>query len=454
MSLQTRIFKNTFCLLLVSASMLAYAQDQRKLIDEVAAVVGSKIIAKSDVENQYTRYLAEGNTPDDKIKCKIFEQGFINKLMVDQGILDSVVVSEDQVEAELDRKMRYFIAGVGSVEKFEEYYKKSVVELKAEYKDLLREQMLTQQIQAKITGGVTTTPQEVQKYYDNIPQDSLPSVGAEVEVAQIIKSAVISKDEMLEVKSRLLEIKQRILKGEDFATLAVLYSEDPGSARKGGELGFLGRGELVPQFEAAAFSLKPGEISDVVETQFGFHIIQLIERRGNQINVRHVLLKPKVSPAALAQAKTTIDSAYTDINQNKLSFEQAALKYSDKDDEGAKNGGIMVNQQSGSSRFEISQVDPGILFHVDKMTVGSISEPVFFQNPDGKQGYRILQLKSRIEPHKANLRDDYQKIQQAALADKQAKVMNAWIAKKVKSTYILVKDPYKNCESIANWLKL
>lgn len=426
-------------------------------VDEITAVVGAKIILKSDIENQYGRYLAEGNPPDTGLKCNIFEQLFLSKLLADQAALDSINISDDQVEGELNRKLAYFISQIGSEEKLEQYFKKPFLEIKAELRDVLREQMLAQQVQQGITSNINVTPYEVKKFFDKIPLDSLPSVGSELEIAQIIKKARISKADKLEVRNKLQGIKERIEKGESFSTMAVLYSEDPGTSKKGGELGFLARGRLVPEFEAVAYTLKGDQISDIIETQFGFHLIQLIERRGNTINARHILIKPKVSPEALAMAKASIDSAVTDIKSGKLTFAQAALKYSDSDDPGAKNGGVMVNPYTGSTRFElsqISQVDPSMSFQIDRLEVGKMSDPSLFNQEDGTTGYRIFQLNNRQEAHKANLKDDYLIIQKTALQDKQNKTLNKWTEKKIKETYIQINvDSYKSCPSLKTWSK-
>lgn len=436
-------------LLCVFGCSSLFAQNQ--VVDEIVAVVGSKIIMKSDVENQYGQYLAMGNPANEDLKCKIVEQLMVAKLLLNQALLDSLEVSDEQVESELDRKINYFISQIGSQQKLEEYFKKSIIEIKSEYRDLLREQLLTQQMQQKVTKEIAVTPSEVRSYYERIPSDSLPTLNAEIQVAQITRKAPENKEEVKNVKKKLEDIRQRILKGEDFATLAVLYSVDP-SSKKGGDLGFVNRGELVPEFESVAFALKPNEISNIVQTQFGFHIIQLIERRGNQINVRHILLKPKVSEEDLVKVKKTMDSVYTEISGAKITFAEATQKYSD-DPETRNNGGLMVNPQTGSSRFEADQMDPTLAFLVGKMKAGDVSEPQSFTTPDGKQGYRIIQLKSRTEAHKANLKDDYQKIQNVALQEKQGNTLKDWVSKKRNVTFVQINDQYKNCAELKDWMK-
>jgi peptidyl-prolyl cis-trans isomerase SurA len=437
-------------LLLLAAPFLT-ATAQQQVIDEVVAVVGSKTILKSDIENQYAQFLATGNIPDESVKCRILEQMMISKLLLHQAILDSVEVSDEQVDSELDRKINYFIGQIGSQEKLEEYFKKSLVEIKAEYRELLREQLLTQTMQGKVTGSIAVTPSDVRNYYDRIPPDSLPYLNTDMQIAQITRKPPENKEEIKAVRERLEEIRQRILKGEEFSTMAVLYSIDP-SSKKGGELGFVNRGDLVPEFESVAFSLKPNEVSGIVQTQFGYHIIQLIERRGNQINVRHILMKPRLREEDMAKAKAALDSVAEAVRKGTISFADAAAKYSD-DEETKNNGGTMVNMQTGSSRFEADQLDPTLAFTLSKMKVGEISEPVIFQTPDGKQGYRLVLLKDRVDAHKANLKDDYQKIQSVALAEKQNNALKDWVSKKRSITFIHVGEGYRTCSETKDWLK-
>jgi peptidyl-prolyl cis-trans isomerase SurA len=424
---------------------------QVQVVDRIVAVVGSKIVMKSDVENQYNQYLSQGNIANNNIKCRIVDQLMLNRLMLNQAVLDSVVVTDEQVESELDKKIRYFVSQIGSEKKLEEYFKKSIVEIKAEYKDLLKDQLLAQAMQSKITKDITATPSDVRAYYSRIPVDSLPNLNAEIEVSQITKKAPFSHAEIKAVKDKLEDIKARVAKGEDFGTMAVLYSEDPGSAKKSGDLGFVGRGELVPEFEAIAYSLKPNEISNIVETQFGYHIIQMIERRGNEINVRHILLKPKILNEDLLKAKASLDSIDDLIKSGKITFADAAQKYSD-DAESKNNGGLMLNPQTGSSKFETDQMDPTLYFQIDKMKVGEMSAPLAFQTADGKQGFRLVLIKSKIDAHKANLKDDYQKIQTVALSEKQNNAINDWVEKKRVNTYIQINDEYKDCEELKDWI--
>lgn len=428
---------------------------QPQLIDKVIAVVGDNVTLRSDLENQKTQYLSSGYEVSENTPCELLEELLFQKLLLHQAQLDSVEVGEAQVQSELDRRLRFFISQIGSEQKLEEYYQKSIAEIKSDFHDLIKDQLLVQTMQQKITGNIKITPAEVKEFYEGIPKDSLPLISSEIEVAQIVKKPVIRPEEKKAIREKLEGLRNRVLKGEDFGTLAYLYSEDPGSARQNGELGFLTRSALVPEFAAVAFSIKPGEISDIVETDFGFHIIQLIEKRGEQVNVRHILLAPKVAPQDLVNAKNYLDSIAGVMKKtDTLTFALAAQLFSD-DKDSKMNGGRMINPQTGTTKFEselLGQYDPVLFFATEKMKVGEESQPILWQKPDGSQLYRIVKLISRTEPHRANLRDDYQKIQEVALQEKQGKAMLAWIDKKVKKTYVKLDEDYKDCKFENNWV--
>ncbi|MCX6273523.1 MAG: peptidylprolyl isomerase [Bacteroidetes bacterium] len=421
-----------------------------KIIDQVVAVVASYAILESDIENQYLQYKAQGNIANvGDVRCKILESLLFQKLMLNQAELDSVKVTDEQVETELNRKLRYYIAQFGSEEKFVEFYKKPVIEFKEEFREIVREQKKIEQVQYTITKDIKVTPSEVKSYFNKIPADSIPLLNAEVEIGQIIKNPPVSVEEKVRVKEKLNALRERILKGEDFATLAILYSEDPGSAKKGGELGFVGRGELYPEFEAIAFNLKKDQVSDILETKAGFHIIQLIERKGDYINVRHILLQPKVSPEDLVKAKQILEKVVNLIKKDSITFEKAAQEYSD--DPTKTNGGITLNSETGTTRFEMDQVDPAISFALDKMNVGEVSQPLLMKTEEGKQAYRLVFLKSRTSPHRANLKQDYDRIQQWALEDKNTRTVDKWISDKLQKTYVSIIDDYKKCPYTHHW---
>ncbi|OQX81033.1 MAG: hypothetical protein B6D61_01170 [Bacteroidetes bacterium 4484_249] len=431
-----------------------FAQEEGTVIDQVIAVVGGNIILESEIEAQYLQYrMQEGGHAGSSstVKCSMLETMLYQKLLLNQAELDSVEVSDSQVKAEMDRRLRHYISMFGSVEKFEEFYQKSIIEFKDELKDQVRELMLVENVQRSITADVNITPSEVKSFFKEIPNDSLPFVNAEVELAQIVKLPPVNKEEIERVKNKLQELRYRVLNGENFATLAVMYSEDPGSAKKGGELGMFGRGEMFPEFEAAAFSVKEGEVSEIIETEAGFHIIQLIERRGDYINVRHILIRPKVSPLDLAKAKMELDSIATLIENGEYTFEEAVVRFSE--DPSKNNGGILINPMTGTGLFEADQLDPKVFFVIDKIEVGEITVPVQFQTNDNKDAYRILYLKKRTEPHKANLKQDYDNIQEWALEQKKQEVITDWITEKAADTYVKINDKYEDCEFISTWGK-
>jgi len=439
-------------LMVLSASTLNAQSARDSIVDGIVGVVGGNVILISDIENQYMQIRSQGNIKGTApaLKCQIFENLLFQKLLLHQAQVDSIKVTDDQVELEMDRRMRYFVSQAGTPERLEEHFGKSLLEIKNELREVIRESMLTDQEQQKISKDVTITPAEVKVFYRKLPKDSIPLVNSELEIGMIVRQPAIGDEEKQAVKDKLKGFKERFAKGDDFSTLAVLYSEDPGSSKQGGELGMFKRGEMRPEFEAAAFKLKPGEISDIVETEDGFHLIQMVERRGEYINVRHILLQPKVSPVNLAKAKLSLDSVASLIEKKKITFEQAVIKYSD--DPTRLSGGLMINQASGNSKFESSQVDPKIFFVIDKLKVGEVSTPVL-TNERGKQDYRIYYLKSRTNPHKANLEEDYARIQMIALDKKKMDVINGWITNKMNTTYISILGDYRNCPFQRKWIK-
>lgn len=435
------------------SNISCFAQGQ--VVDEIIAIVGGNVILKSNVESEYIRYLAQGNYHNDEVKCQIFRQLLLNELLLNQAILDSLEIPDSQIESELDRRLRFFINQIGSQEKLEEYYKKSIIEIKDDFKDVIREQLLIQKMQSEITKDIKATPADVKDFFNKTPPDSLPYINEEIEISQIVRIPPVNEQEKSSVKQKLEELRQRVIKGEDFSTLAILYSQDESSARKGGELGFVNRGELVPEFEAAAFSLKnTKEISNIIETKYGFHIIQLVERRGEQINVRHILLKPKILEADLVLARNFLDSISVLIKKDSLSFSEAAQKFSD-DIETKNNGGLLINPQTGTTKFEPGQLDPTLFFQIDKLKINQVSAPMLMQTSDGKQAYRLLIVKSRTQPHRANIKEDYQNIQNIVLLYKQNEVLNNWVKKRRKTTFIQINREYLNNTCILDdWLQL
>lgn len=422
---------------------------QKQELDKIVAVLGESVILKSDVDGQYAQYMAQGYKDDGTLPCQILEALLTQKMLQSQAMIDSLDISEQQVEDELNRRLKYFVSQIGSQEKLEQFVGKSLLEFKDELREDVRAVIMAQTMQQEITRSVTVTPNEIKSFYSEIPRDSLPYFNKEVTVGVIVKKPAISAKARQEARDKLEALRERVAKGEDFSTLAILYSQD-GSARSGGELGFVGRGELVKAFEQVAFKLKPNELSQVVETEFGFHIVQLIERRGEQVNVRHILIKPTFEYSDLLVCKNLLDSVYALVLNNQMTFADAALKFSD-DDATKNNGGLLQSPQDGSTRIPTDQLDPQVFFQVENIAVGSVAAPSLFRLPNGEQAYRIIKYVASTEPHQANLQDDYQKIQQAALSNKQNKTMEEWFTKKRKITFVRIIDDYRYCDRIAPW---
>lgn len=440
--------KLLFVVCLIAISLSGFAQG--KQIDKIVAVLGEGIILNSDIDGQYTQYMAQGYKDDGNLRCQILEGLLTQKMLQNQAVVDSLEISEQQVEDELNRRIKYFISQIGSAEKLEQFIGKSILEFKAELREDVRAVIQAQNMQQEITRKVSVTPNEIKKFYETIPKDSLPYFNKEVQVGVITRKPAISAKSKQEAKDKLEALRARVAKGEDFATLAILYSQD-GSAKSGGELGFVGRGELVKAFESVAFKLRPGELSSIVETEFGFHIVQLIERRGEQVNVRHILIKPTLDYTELLNAKKLLDSVYNLIITGKMTFMDAAQKFSD--DEATKNNsGLMLNPQDGSTRIPTDQIDPSIYFQIESMKVGEVAPPSQYKTNTGESAYRIVNFVSKTEPHQANLVDDYQKIQQAALQSKQSKVMEEWFSKKRKQTYVRINTEFHDCEKLKPWI--
>ena len=435
---------------------IATAQDEEQgeehIIDQVVAVVGKNIVLESDIENQYAQYRMQGGVSGSasEIRCKLLEDILYQKLMVAQAEFDSVVVNEGQVNSEMDRRISSFINQFGSQEKMEKYYGRKMVEIKAELFSIIEEQLLAQQVQQTIVSNITVTPSEIKSFYRSIPEDSIPLIKTEYVIAQIVKNPPISIEEKLRVKEQLMDLRKRILKGENFSTMAILYSEDPGSAKKGGELGFYGRGQLYPEFEGVAFKLKEGEVSNIVETDAGYHLIQMIERKGDFVNVRHILLSPKVSPVDLLKARNLLDSIAQLIRDDSITFDEAVDQFSDADDK--NSGGLLINPYSMGTTFEPEQLDPQVSFTIEKMAVDEVSNPVPMKTEDQKDAYRIILLKEKTQPHRANLHDDYSRIQEWALQQKKMITIDDWVDDKAKDTYIRIIEAYQTCSFDHDWV--
>lgn len=437
--------------LLLIASTNVWAQ--KKSLDNIAAVVGGAIILKSDLEMQYAQYLAQGNADNSEVRCYFLQQLLTQKLLSQQAVIDSVTVTEDQVDDEIDRRLRSMTSRAGGQEKLEQFLNRSVIQYKDEIRPDIREQLVANKMQGKITEGISVTPSEVRTYFEAIPKDSLPYYNTEVEIGEIVLNPKLTKAEKEKFRDKAEALRLRIKGGEDFGTLARLYSQDPGSAREGGELGFMDRGGLVKEFAAMAFKLKPGELSPVFETEYGFHFLQVIERRGEQVNVKHVLIKTEPTPESLTRIKTHIDSIYTKVLDKKIDFATAASLYSDNN-ETKYNGGMLLNAENVQTRttyIPTDKLDPQVFLTVDTMKVGGYSQPFSFTAADGKQGYRLLYLKSKTGPHKSSLDQDYPKIKEVANEDKVNRTLSQWFEKRKKSTFVRVNPEYDVCPTVKTW---
>ena len=436
-----------YFLLLTLTSFSLSAQS----IDKIEAVLGDEIILTSEIESQYLQYLSQGHTKSNEIRCQIVEDLLFQKLLVNQAKLDSLVVSNDEVEDEVNKRLSYFETQLGSVQKVEDYFGKSKANIKLELGKVIKDQFMAQKMQTKLTSSLKVTPAEVKESYALLSDSEIPNMPTQVEVAQIVIKPEITDDQKDNIREKLNNFRDRVYNGEDFKMLATLYSDDPGSAIKGGELGFVNRGDLVPEFERAAFRLKEGEISNVVESQFGYHIVQLIERRGEQINVRHILIKTKVTATALHAAKLKMDNIAKEINEETITFDQAVSEYSD--DENKSNGGLLLNPNTMSTSHTLEDMAPALRLVIEKLKETEVSSPAVIQMQDENKAYRILRLNKRTEQHKANLVDDFAKIKEYSINAKKQVTLEKWTSKTIAKTYIKLSDELTKCELANKWSK-
>jgi len=430
-------------------------QAQDKVVDQIVAVVGKNIILKSDIEGMFQQQQAQGITTEGDMKCEILENLLVEKLLLAEAELDTTItVSDSQLNQNLDQRIQYFISHLGSEKEVEAYFKKSIIDIKADLQEVIKNQQMTQQMQGKIIDKVTVTPAEVRYHFKNLPEAEIPQIDAQVEYAQITVQPIISLEEEDRIKSTLRELKRRIESGESgFAPLAVMYSED-GSARNGGELDYMGRGQLDPTYAAAAFNLKGDKISNVVKSDFGYHIIQVIDRKGEQIKTRHIIMMPKPSAKAMEKAFGQIDSIADFIRKGTFKFEDAAMRYSyDKDSR--NNGGVVINPNTGESKWKMSELDPDVSKVISTMNVNEISKP--FKTIDEKKQqtvYKIIKLINKTNAHPANLRDDYVELSNIYMASKKEKTLDNWIREKQSGTYVHIDDSYLNCNfKYKGWMK-
>lgn len=440
----------TACLFL--GTLTAFANN---IAEEVAWVVGDEPIYKSEIEEQYMQMQYDRQTVDGDPYCVIPEKIAVEKLFLHQAKIDTVVVQDAMVFQQADSRINYFITNLGSKEKVEEYFRKPLAEMREAMVEMIRNQYTIQEVQNGLTKNIKATPSDVRKFYNSLPADSIPYVPKQVSVQIITLNPTIPQQEIDEVKSRLRDYTTRINSGEsEFSTLAILYSED-GSSIYGGEIGFKGKGGLVSEFASVAFNLNDTKkVSKIVETEFGYHIIQLIEKRGDRVNTRHILLRPKVSDKDLTDAINRLDSVKIDIVNKKFTFDEAA-QYLSQDKDSRNNKGLMVNQKSGTTKFEMADLPQEVSKLVNTMEVGEISAPFIMMDPkSNREVVALVKLQDRVEGHKANLSEDYQVLKSMYETAQKSKIVDNWIKKKQKETYVRIEDGWRNCEfKYSGWIK-
>jgi peptidyl-prolyl cis-trans isomerase SurA len=446
-----------FLFFLFTSGTALQAQD-KAIIDRVIASIGTEHILLSEVQEQYAYAKSQQKDLPEEYLCVILQNMIVQKMLVNQAKIDSVKVTDDEVDTQLTARIERLLSYFNQDPKaLEEYYGQTIDQIKETTRNDLRNQLLAERLQGQITDKATITPSEVKAFYQKIPKDSLPYFNAEVEIREIVYKPKVNPEEKAKARQKIDDLRKRIVEdGEDFANMAKKYSDDTGSAAAptgGGDLGWQKRGTFVSEFEAMVYNLEKNQISPVVETEFGFHIIQLLERRGNLVRARHILVKPEVTETDLDKAETTLDSVRADIQSKKLTFSEAVKLYGDKNTQSYNNDGIVSNPRTGNSFFEVADLDTDVFFSIDGLAPGQIGKPVAFTAPDGTQMFKIVQLQSRSKPHKADLKKDYNKIQKAALEQKKGTFTEKWVLDKLRTTYLSIVDPYNACPNLQEMLK-
>ena len=449
---QNKRMKIGTLLLALLVSTISFAQD--KMVDQIVAVVGGNIILKSEVERMHMEQQAQGVTTDGDMKCEILENFLIDKLLVAEAELDTlIVVTPSEVNQRMDQQMQMYLSYMGSEKAVEDYFKKTIVAIKSEMQEGIRNQLLSQQMRANIVADVKVTPSEVRYENRNLKEDEIPTIPAQFEYAQITLQPKVELEEDNRVKAQLRDIKNRIENGSSFAAMAVMYSEGP-SAKDGGVIGYLGRGELDPAYAAVAYNLKGDKVSNVVKSSFGYHIIQFVDKKGEKISTRHILMKPKITVEAKEDAYTRLDSLGNLIRKNDVLFEEAAMRFS-FDKNTRNNGGVAINPNTMSSKFSVEELDPDVSKILTTMNINEISKPFETIDPESQQTiYKIVKLLKKGDAHKADLQNDYQQLAEMYLVKKKEQVLEEWIGTRQSETYIRIDDTYANCNfDFKNWVK-
>jgi peptidyl-prolyl cis-trans isomerase SurA len=451
------MMKNKLRLVLAFLTLLLPgALKSQVLVESVAGIVGNEVIYLSDIENAVADMRRSGNkTSPEAMSCNIFHDMLVQKLFTDQARIDSITVTDDAIEADLNMRLNDFIRKAGSEEALVAYFKKSMIEIKRDVKKGLLEQETVREVQNNIAKDISITPAALKKYYASISKDSLPVVPAKYQLSLIQLDPPSNEENKAEARQRLLDLRSRILKGESFSVLARLYSEDTESAKNGGEIGYVTRGEVEKEYANAAFSLlTKNTVSKIVETKFGYHLIQLIDKKGDMVNTRHILVRPKVKPDQAAKATAKLDSIADMIRKDSITFEKAAMRYSTHKDSRTNGGKMVSTDQSRVTWFTLEELSPEMYVRIRDMKVGEISEPFKTTDENNNEVFRIIKLDNVLPAHKANLKDDYQSLYDAALMQERSKVFDKWVKEKIKNTYIRISEEFKSCEFLKEgWLK-
>lgn len=446
-------FNLTLIIFLISGTMTLSGQ---KLVESVAAIVGNEVIYLSDLESTVADIRRSGRKgPVDKLRCDVFNEMLVSKLFIDQARIDSIEVTDDVIEGDLNMRMNDAIRQAGSEQALEAYFKKSMIEIRRDIKKTMLEQEVVRQVQATIAQDLKITPAGLKRFYNSLPKDSLPVIPAKYELSIIQIDPPSNEDNKAEARQKLLDIRSQILAGKSFNVLAMLYSEDPESAKNGGEIGYMARGELDKPYADAAFSLTKNTVSKIVESRFGFHIIQLIDKKGDMVNSRHILIRPKIKPQQEATAFAKLDSLANHIRTDSITFEMAALKYSTHKDSRI-NGGkyVSANPSNRVTWFTLEELNPEMYVKLRDLKVGEISEPFRTTDETNNQVFRIVKLDRVLPAHTANIKDDYQELSNAALADERTKAYDKWVKQKLDITYIKISDEFNSCEFLKKgWIK-
>lgn len=445
--------KFTIIILFLFSISQSFTQQNPIVLDKIVAQIGENVILQSDIDSQKSQELDTNHLNSFTVNCELLEKLMTQNLFLNQAELDSIKISDAQVDGEMENRIRVIEQQIGGRQKMEEFYNKTVTQIKNEFRPLIKNRLMTEEMQRQITGSSSITPKEIEEYYKNLPSDSIPYINAKISIQQIVIFPKITQEDRQLTIDKLKNIKEDILKGKSFETQARIHSQDPGSASQGGQM-TASRGMMVPQFEATVFSLKPGEISNVFETDYGYHIVQLLERKGDDYTCRHILLVPEFNRQSLTEASLKIEECYSKLKQNQITWDHAVLSYSN-DNNTKHNKGIITNPitgEQGWSMEELNQIDQQIFLLTNALNPGDLTTPsLYFDFNEKKQGIRIVRLMNRIGPHKANLEQDYTLIQRATENDKKEKILNKWIKNKIGNAYIRIDEDYENCNFKYSW---